>query len=217
MIYLGSFSKTLAPGFRVGWIVGPPQMTAKFELAKQAADICSRRARSARGPPAIARGLLATQGERAAAHYQHKRTVMGRRARRSLQRRAPLGRRRGAASSCGRPCPAGLDADRLLTRAIRGTVNYVFGSAFFVDGSGADTLRLCFSQATDEQIVEGVRRLARAIRAEMDAYGAGAASAAGRCRRDQRAERDLVAERVGQRNRRRLQSALQASEIRLRA
>jgi hypothetical protein len=48
-----------------------------------------------------------------------------------------------------------------------------------VDGSGADTLRLCFSQTTHEQIAEGVRRLARAIGAEMDAYGAGADDAAG--------------------------------------
>jgi hypothetical protein len=53
-------------------------------------------------------------------------------------------------------------------------VNYVAGKAFFVDGSGTDTLRLCFSQATDEQIVEGVRRLARAVRAEMESYGAAA-------------------------------------------
>jgi len=74
---------------------------------------------------------------------------------------------------------SGLDADQLLMRAIQERVNYVAGKAFFVDGSGADTLRLCFSQATDEQIVEGVRRLARAIRNEMEGYGDGGDAGAG--------------------------------------
>jgi 2-aminoadipate transaminase len=178
VLYLGSFSKTLAPGFRVGWIVASPELTAKIELAKQAADLCSGALDQRLVHRAITGGLLGARVEQLRAYYQDKRSVMRAAIDKELSgllRSAPP---RGGFFLWG-TLPARLDADRLLTRAIQERVNYVSGKAFFVDGSGADTLRLCFSQTTHEQIAEGVRRLARAIRAEMDAYGAGADDAAG--------------------------------------
>ncbi len=78
VIYLSSFSKTLAPGFRVAWVVAPAEMIAKFDLAKQAADICAGALDQRVIHQAIHRGVLATQGERLRAHYQHKRQVMER-------------------------------------------------------------------------------------------------------------------------------------------
>ncbi len=176
VLYLGSFSKTLAPGFRVGWIVGPRDITGKIELAKQAADLCSGALDQRLVHRAIAGGLLGARVDELRHYYQAKRAVMRHALDHELGgllRSAPP---RGGFFLWG-TLPPGLDADRLLTRAIQERVNYVSGKAFFVDGSGANTLRLCFSQATDEQIAEGVRRLARAIRAELDVYGAGADTA----------------------------------------
>jgi DNA-binding transcriptional MocR family regulator len=68
--------------------------------------------------------------------------------------------------------PAEVDADALLPRALTAAVTYVAGSAFFVDGSGGNTLRLCFSQPTHDRIREGIGRLAGAIRSERDAQRA---------------------------------------------
>ena len=178
VVYLGSFSKTLAPGFRVGWIVGSPQLTAKIELAKQAADLCSGSLDQRLVHRAIAAGLLGTRVDELRLYYQAKRTVMRQALDAELAGRLRWSPPRGGFFLWA-TVPSGLDADRLLMRAIQERVNYVAGKAFFVDGSGADTLRLCFSQATDEQIVEGVRRLARAIRNEMEGYGDGGDAGAG--------------------------------------
>ena len=68
--------------------------------------------------------------------------------------------------------PPQVDADALLPRALAAAVTYVAGGAFFVDGSGGNTVRLSFSQPTHERIREGVARLAGAIRAELDAQSA---------------------------------------------
>lgn len=178
VVYLGSFSKTLAPGFRVGWIVGSPQLTAKIELAKQAADICSGSLDQRLVHRAIVAGLLGRRVDELRLYYQAKRTVMRQALDAELAGVLRWSPPRGGFFLWA-TVPSGLDADRLLMRAIRARVNYVSGKAFFVDGSGADTLRLCFSQATDEQIVEGVRRLARAIRSEMEGYGDGGDAGAG--------------------------------------
>jgi len=178
VVYLGSFSKTLAPGFRVGWIVGSPQLTAKIELAKQAADLCSGSLDQRLVHRAIAAGLLGTRVDELRLYYQAKRTVMRQALDAELAGVLRWSPPRGGFFLWA-TVPSGLDADRLLMRAIQERVNYVAGKAFFVDGSGADTLRLCFSQATDEQIVEGVRRLARAIRNEMEGYGDGGDAGAG--------------------------------------
>jgi len=172
VLYLGSFSKTLAPGFRVGWIVASRELIAKIELAKQAADLCSGALDQRLIHRAIAGGLLGARVDQLRAFYQNKRTVMRDAIARQLDGILRAEPPRGGFFLWG-TLPAGLDAGRLLTRALQERVNYVSGKAFFVDGSGASTLRLCFSQATHDEIVEGVQRLARAIKAEMEAYGVG--------------------------------------------
>jgi 2-aminoadipate transaminase len=162
VIYLSSFSKTLAPGFRVAWVVAPAEMIAKFDLAKQAADICAGALDQRVIHQAIRRGVLTRQGERLRAHYQHKRKVM----------EGALAEQLGAAMSCTTPrggfflwgrLVGGLDANAVLAHALDAKVSFVIGSAFYVDDSGHDTLRLSFSQPSDAELVEGVARLAAAI------------------------------------------------------
>ena len=164
VIYLGSFSKTLAPGFRVAWVVAPLPIVAKLEIAKQATDICAGALDQRVVHQAVVRGILHAQGERLRAHYQRKRTVM----------EEALARELGGTISWAIPRGGfflwatlghGLDAEALLPYAIDARVTFVAGSAFYVDGSGASTLRLSFSQPTPERLSEGVARLARAVRA----------------------------------------------------
>jgi 2-aminoadipate transaminase len=162
VVYLSSFSKTLAPGFRVAWVVAPAEVIAKFDLAKQAADICAGALDQRVIHQAIHRGVLKNQGERLRAHYQHKRRVMesavDEQLATQLQSTAPRGGFFLWATLAGQ-----LDAEQVLARALEAKVSFVIGSAFYVDGSGRDTLRLSFSQPSDAELVEGVKRLARAI------------------------------------------------------
>jgi len=162
VVYLSSFSKTLAPGFRVAWVVAPAEMIAKFDLAKQAADICAGALDQRVIHQAIHRGVLATQGERLRAHYQHKREVMERALAESLGDGMSCTTPRGGFFLWGR-LAGGLDAEAVLAHALEAKVSFVIGSAFYVDDSGHDTLRLSFSQPSDAELREGVARLARAV------------------------------------------------------
>jgi 2-aminoadipate transaminase len=164
VLYLSSFSKTLAPGFRVGWMSAPPAVAAKLELAKQAADLCTGAFDQRVVFEAVKRGLLDTHLPVLRAHYQMKRDTMVRALRRELTDRLswidPRGGfflwvalSHGLVSAVVRP----------LAQA-RGVI-FVEGGAFFVDGSGQEFLRLSFSAPSPDRIDEGVTRLAQAISA----------------------------------------------------
>jgi 2-aminoadipate transaminase len=180
VIYLSSFSKTLAPGFRVAWIDAPPPLVAKFELAKQAADLDTGELDQRVIYEAVRRGVLDRRLPLLRAHYQHKRDVMI----------DALHKELGPTISGPDPfggfflwatLPKTLDADKLIPRAIAHGVTYVAGDAFYVDGQGQHQMRLCFSAPTPERIEEGIRRLAAAIREELSvAGGSGAMSQAAR-------------------------------------
>jgi 2-aminoadipate transaminase len=168
VIYLSSFSKTLAPGFRTAWMVAPEAIAAKFDIAKQATDLCTGALDQRIIHQAIVRGVLASLAPHLRAHYQRKRITI------QLAIDGQLGGLVTYAVPRGgfflwATLPPGIDADALLPRALASAVTYVAGGAFFVDGSGGNTLRLCFSQPTHDRIREGVARLAGAILAERDA------------------------------------------------
>lgn len=175
VVYLSSFSKTLAPGFRTAWVVAPEPIAAKFDIAKQAADLCTGALDQRIVHRAIVEGVLAAQAPRLRAHYQAKRTVMQQAIDRELGGLVTMTSSRGGFFLWA-TLPEGLDADRMLPRALAAAVSYVAGGAFYVDGSGANTVRLSFSQPTPARIEEGVRRLAGVIRAEADHSGATADS-----------------------------------------
>ena len=135
VVYLSSFSKTLAPGLRTAWVVAPEPIAQKFDVAKQAADICTGSLDQRLVHRAVVAGLLASQGDRLRAHYQHKRTVMERAIARWGDGLASWPRPRGG-FFLWLTLPQTVDADRLLQRALRLSVSFVTGNAFFVDGSG---------------------------------------------------------------------------------
>jgi len=152
----------LAPGLRVGWVSGPQAILSKVELAKQADDLCSGVLDQRVVHEACRRGLLASHVPRVRAHYQRKRDVMSQALQRALGGLVSWTPPRGGFflwAALG----AGVTGDQLLPAARARGVIYVSGSAFFVDGSGQEYIRLSFSAPTPERIEEGVRRLALAM------------------------------------------------------
>ena len=175
VVYLSSFSKTLAPGLRVAWIAAPAELASKFEVAKQAADICSGAFDQRLVWQAIERGVLAAQGPRLRTMYRARRDTMEAALRASLGDLARWSTPRGGFFIWA-ALPAEIDAEALLERATRKGVIYVVGSAFYVDGSGRNLLRLSFSQPPIERTAEGIERLAAAVREELQALQRGLAT-----------------------------------------
>jgi 2-aminoadipate transaminase len=166
VIYLSSFSKTLAPGFRVAWIDAPAPIAVKMEMAKQAADLCTGAFDQRVVHECGRRGILERQVPLLRRHYGDKRDVMVNAFRNESDTALTWADPRGGFFLWA-TLPHELDADRLLDRAVKHGVVYVAGSAFFVNDRGGSQIRLSFSAPGHDQIREGVRRLAEAIREEL--------------------------------------------------
>ena len=160
VIYLGSFSKVLSPGLRCGWVIAAPALLRPFELAKESADLCGGMLDQSIVDEFLARDGYGAQIDRVRDFYRQRRgTILD-----ALQSHmAPIAE--------WTPAEGGLftfvtirggiaTADR-LQQAIERGVAYVPGSPFFVDGSGADTMRLTFAKEPDDRIRDGIRRLAQ--------------------------------------------------------
>jgi 2-aminoadipate transaminase len=162
VIYLSSFSKTLTPAFRVAWLVAPATLASRFETAKQTLDLCTGNMDQRFVHEACRRGVLDRQIPKLRAFYQGNRTAMETALRQSLGAHVRWAVPKGG-FFLWVTMPRGFDTAALLQRATRHQVIYVAGSAFFVDGSGQETMRLAFSAVPPARIVEGVRRLATAV------------------------------------------------------
>lgn len=171
VVYLSSFSKTLAPGFRVAWIDAPAPLAAKFEMAKQAADLCTGALDQRVVYECCRQGILDRQLPILRRHYQEKRDVMT----------AALAQEFGGEVSWPAPrggfflwatLPQQIDSEAMISRAARNGVIYVAGEAFFVNGTGGNIVRLSFSAPTHEKIRDGVARLAATVREELAATSA---------------------------------------------
>jgi len=167
-VYLGTFSKILAPGLRVGWTVAPRPLIDRLVMAKQAADLHT--------DSLAQRALLhfCTHND-LAAHIEQLREVYRERREAMLD---ALARYLPAEARWTKPegglfvwvtLPAGVDSAALLREALRQKVAFVPGGAFHVDGGGAGSMRLSFSHAAPALIQEGVRRLGEAIKAQQRA------------------------------------------------
>jgi 2-aminoadipate transaminase len=160
VIYLGSFSKVLAPGLRCGWIVASKEILERLEIAKQAADLCSGTLDQSIVDEFVAAGELAPQIARVRAFYRGKRGVLIE----ALEQHF-------AGNAHWTPAAGGLftfvtlnddiDTASLVSKAVENGVAYIPGGPFFVDGSGRNTMRLTFAKEGDERLVRGVKLLAR--------------------------------------------------------
>ncbi len=179
VIYMSSFSKTLVPGLRVGWLSAAPELVGRFELAKQATDLCSGALGQQIVNEACRRGVLARQLPRLRALYQEKRDVMVDALSRACGDALTWDIPRGGFFLWAR-LRGPIDGDALLPRALARGVIYVAGSAFFVSGAERQFIRLSFSSPPADQIHEGVRRLAGALSDARKAASAPAAAPAAR-------------------------------------
>ncbi|HTH48655.1 MAG TPA: PLP-dependent aminotransferase family protein, partial [Candidatus Limnocylindria bacterium] len=159
VIHLGTFSKTLAPGLRVGWVIAPSPVIDKLTLAKQSMDLHTSTLCQHIALELARDGVL----ER---HLPRLRAVCG--ARRDAMLQA-LTEHMPAGGTWSRPAggmflflrlPEQVNATALLTQALARGVAFVPGEDFHANGGGHNTLRLNFTGSSAEQIGEGVRRLA---------------------------------------------------------
>ncbi|AGB71554.1 MULTISPECIES: aminotransferase-like domain-containing protein [Rhizobium] len=170
-IYCGSFSKTLAPGLRVGFIVANAPVIRKLVLMKQAADLHSSTINQIAIHQVAERGFDA-QVAKVRKTYSHRRDWM----------LAALAKYMPDGTSWTKPqggmfvwitLPKGMDGAKLLARSLEtAKVAFVPGQAFFADGTGANTFRVSFSCANDEMIEEGISRLGKLIAGEIGAMAA---------------------------------------------
>jgi 2-aminoadipate transaminase len=169
VIYLSSFSKTLAPGYRVAWIDAPAPLAAKFEMAKQAADLCTGALDQRIVYEACRRGVLDRQIPLLRTHYAMKRDVMVAALTREFAGEVTWPDPRGGFFLWA-TLPPQIDSDVMIARAVEHGVIYVAGEAFFVTpGSGRSVIRLSFSQPHPDRIREGVTRLGQTVRDELAA------------------------------------------------
>lgn len=163
VIYLGSFSKVLAPGLRCGWITAPRPLLERLEIAKQAADLCSGMLDQSIVDEIVASDELHAQIERVRAFYRGKRAILLEELERHFRGRAQWTPADGGLFTFV-TLHAHADTAGKVAEAVANGVAYIPGGPFFVDGRGANTMRLTFAKESDARIREGVARLAKVFR-----------------------------------------------------
>lgn len=166
VIYIGTFSKILFPGLRLGWLVAPPPILERLEVAKQLCDIHTSPLIQAAVFQFCQRRRLERHLARCVAEYGRRRKLLLR----SLESRMPRGTtwtEPHGGFSLLVTLPDGVDATALLPHALDRGVAFTPANVFFIDGGGERTLRLSFSSILAHRIDEGVKRLAEVVRRAM--------------------------------------------------
>lgn len=161
VVYACSFSKILAPGARVAWIVGAPEVIRRMVIVKQGADMSTSVVAQALVAQYCAEGHMDSFLPKIIAHYRKKRDGMARAFAKHLPADALYATPEGGFFFWLRI--PGIDTKELFMKAIERGVAFVNGPAFFANGGGDDCLRTCFTFARPEELEEGAVRLAQAI------------------------------------------------------
>jgi 2-aminoadipate transaminase len=165
VIYLSTFSKTLAPGLRLGWIVAPPEVISKLTQLKQGADLHTSTFTQFVAYEVARDGFLDQHVKLIRRVYRERRDVMLEALKEFFPAEVTWTHPQGGLFLWV-TLPAGLDMQAIFKSAIEQNVAFVPGDSFYAnDGrEGSRHMRLNFSNATPERIREGIRRLAAAVK-----------------------------------------------------
>lgn len=166
-VYLGSFSKVLAPGLRLGFLVAPPALYPKLLQAKQAADLHTPSFNQRVVTEVLKDGFLDRHVPTIRALYRTQRDAMLLALAHEMQGLGMEWNRPAGGMFLWLRLPAGMRAMDLLPQAVEQGVAFVPGSAFYAGAGDERTLRLSFVTASVEQIEQGVAALARAVRQQL--------------------------------------------------
>ena len=170
VMYLGTFSKILSPGIRLGWVAAPRPVLEKINLGKQAADLCAS---------SLAQHFVAAYVEGGGwpeyiaslrGIYRRRRDAMLEALAAELPAEAEWTVPQGGLFLWA-TLPDYIDTTDLLARALRENFAFVPGRAAWVDGSGGSSMRLNFSGAKEEEIREGIRRLGVIVAEQVELFG----------------------------------------------
>lgn len=170
VIYTSTFSKILAPGLRLGWVAAHPDIIDALEIAKQNADLHTPTFNQLIAAEAIRRGVVYNHIPKVREAYKKKRDVM-------LQ---ALEEHMSDVARWTRPVGGlfvfvyldeSVDTKEMLPEALSAGVAYVPGSAFYIDGSGRNTMRLNFSYPSEDEIRVAIERLAKVVKAHVSNHG----------------------------------------------
>jgi 2-aminoadipate transaminase len=168
VIYLSTFSKILAPGLRLGWVVAPVEVIQKLVQAKQGADLHTPTFTQLVAYETARGGFLDTHVQLIRRVYRARRDVMLR----AMEEHFPPGvtwTHPEGGLFLWVTLPRGVDSAQVLEQALEQKVAYVPGAPFHPTGGGENTFRLNFSSSTPEQIAEGIRRLGAVLAETLEA------------------------------------------------
>ncbi len=166
VIYLSTFSKILAPGFRLGWVIASKEILDKLILAKQATDLCTNVFSQYVAYEYVNRGFLDEQVNKISIMYKHKRDVMLDSLQKYFPKQVSWTVPKGG-MFIWIALPKTIDTRLMFQKALSKKVAYVVGEAFFPEGGNYHSMRLNFSYSEDDVIQEGIKRLADVINEEL--------------------------------------------------
>ncbi|HVS29515.1 MAG TPA: PLP-dependent aminotransferase family protein [Solirubrobacteraceae bacterium] len=170
VIYLGTFSKILSPGIRLGWAAGPRPVIEKMNLGKQATDLCS----SSMTQHFVAAYFEANRWQdyllSLTEIYRRRRDAMLDALAEHFPREAEWTYPQGGLFVWA-TLPDYIDTTDLLARALSEKVAFVPGRAAYLDGRGGSSMRLNFSGVDEDDIREGIRRIGRVVREQVGLFG----------------------------------------------
>jgi 2-aminoadipate transaminase len=170
VMYLGTFSKILSPGIRLGWVMAPPPVLEKINLGKQSSDLCTSTLSQLMVQAYFELEAWDDYVASLTELYRTRRDTMLDALAEFFPRQAEWTRPAGGLFIWA-TLPDFIDTTDLLARALRENVAFVPGEGSFLDGRGRSSMRLNFSGANEDDIREGIRRIGEVIKEQVALYG----------------------------------------------
>jgi 2-aminoadipate transaminase len=170
VMYLGTFSKILSPGIRLGWVAAPGPVLEKLNLGKQSADLCTSTLSQLMAQAYFERGNWRDYVSSLVEVYRARRDTMLDALAEHFPPQAEWTRPSGGLFVWA-TLPDFIDTTDLLARALRDNVAFVPGEAAYLDGRGRSSMRLNFSASGEEAIREGIRRIGEVVTEQVRLYG----------------------------------------------